>query len=339
MSTDDTGQTLVFSFDGTGNEPADADGFKQDESISNVFKLHILLGGGIEPQPAVRTRSGRLQTASSYYNGIGTRQDGATIPLLGRLYSAGRRMVKPRCPGPDLQRCRRSRSSTRPKRTLTAAYRPGDKIVVVRLQPGRSAGAQVRHRVAGSRRAPDGGLPRRFRHRRRRHGRHHLERSWSSNKALCTNGCERAVPRRRHRRGSRGVYTNADRVRCQRREAGHGNLVPRRAPATSAAATGTTALSDLTLVFMAASCQRVPRRRPRRHGRGLPPRERARRLAATRSRPAPSSPRTTSPWSHASMPGFTPIHASTRPCSTGTCARSAAATATVRAHYPSCTTR
>ena len=84
------GQTLVFSFDGTGNEPADADGFKQDESISNVFKLHFLLGGGIEPQPPMRTRSGHRQMAF-YYNGIGTRQDGATIPPLGRLYSAGRR--------------------------------------------------------------------------------------------------------------------------------------------------------------------------------------------------------------------------------------------------------
>ena len=45
------GNTLVFSFDGTGNEPADAEGFRQDESISNVLKLHLLLGGGIDPQP------------------------------------------------------------------------------------------------------------------------------------------------------------------------------------------------------------------------------------------------------------------------------------------------
>ena len=38
-------RTLVFSFDGTGNEPQDATGFKQDESVSNVLKLHILMGG------------------------------------------------------------------------------------------------------------------------------------------------------------------------------------------------------------------------------------------------------------------------------------------------------
>ncbi len=41
-------RTLVFSFDGTGNEPHDATGFKQDESVSNVLKLHVLMGGGLE---------------------------------------------------------------------------------------------------------------------------------------------------------------------------------------------------------------------------------------------------------------------------------------------------
>ena len=34
-------KTLVFSFDGTGNEPSDADEFQEDESISNILKLHI----------------------------------------------------------------------------------------------------------------------------------------------------------------------------------------------------------------------------------------------------------------------------------------------------------
>lgn len=37
------GNTLVFSFDGTDKEPADAEGFRQDESISNILKLHVLL--------------------------------------------------------------------------------------------------------------------------------------------------------------------------------------------------------------------------------------------------------------------------------------------------------
>ena len=45
------GRTLVFSFDGTGNEPSDAEGFEHDESISNVLKLHVLMGGGLKAEP------------------------------------------------------------------------------------------------------------------------------------------------------------------------------------------------------------------------------------------------------------------------------------------------
>ena len=44
--TDQETKTLVFSFDGTGNEPIDAGKFEEDESISNVMKLHVLMGGG-----------------------------------------------------------------------------------------------------------------------------------------------------------------------------------------------------------------------------------------------------------------------------------------------------
>lgn len=132
--------TLVFSFDGTGNEPADADDFEDDESISNVLKLHILLGGGIDPQPPVRTRSGRAQKAY-YYNGIGTRQDGATIPLLGRLYSAGKRVVN-RAWAPtfgDVQQILAEAEAD-----LAAAYAPGDKILVF----GFSRGAALARKFA-----------------------------------------------------------------------------------------------------------------------------------------------------------------------------------------------
>lgn len=41
-------RTLVFNFDGTGNEPSDAGEFAEDESINNVLKLHVLMGGGLE---------------------------------------------------------------------------------------------------------------------------------------------------------------------------------------------------------------------------------------------------------------------------------------------------
>lgn len=139
MAPKDAGQTLVFSFDGTGNEPADADG-KQDESISNVFKLHILLGGGIEPQPPVQTRSGRQQKAF-YYNGIGTRQDGATIPLLGRLYSAGRRMVNLAL-APTFSDVQQILAEA--EADLTDAYQPGDRIAVF----GFSRGAALARKFA-----------------------------------------------------------------------------------------------------------------------------------------------------------------------------------------------
>ena len=80
-------RTLVFSFDGTGNEPRDATGFKEDESISNVLKLHVLMGGGLdEDRTSTHTPQGEDQI-TYYYNGIGTREDGETIPLVGWFVS------------------------------------------------------------------------------------------------------------------------------------------------------------------------------------------------------------------------------------------------------------
>ena len=137
-------KTLIFSFDGTGSEPADAEGFRQDESISNILKLHVLLGGGIDAQsptrPPTRTRSGRSQTAF-YYNGIGTRQDGATVPLLGRLYSAGRRVVNLALAPvfSDAQQILEEAAAD-----LAEAYAPGDRIAVF----GFSRGAALARKFA-----------------------------------------------------------------------------------------------------------------------------------------------------------------------------------------------
>ena len=82
------GRTLVFSFDGTGNEPSDAEGFEHDESISNVLKLHVLMGGGLsgDDRTATTTPDGAEQL-TYYYNGIGTRETGEHIPLVGWLVS------------------------------------------------------------------------------------------------------------------------------------------------------------------------------------------------------------------------------------------------------------
>jgi hypothetical protein len=69
-----TAKTLIFNFDGTGSEPRDAqqfssDYFKEDSSISNTLKLHLLLGGKLDDSPATRFK----HQLSFYYQGIGTK--------------------------------------------------------------------------------------------------------------------------------------------------------------------------------------------------------------------------------------------------------------------------
>ena len=86
--------TLIFSFDGTGNEPADAGDFIEDESITNILKLHLLLGGGMQPDGKVVGCGAKKQKAF-YYNGIGTRENGKSIPWLGQVVSAVNMMFAP----------------------------------------------------------------------------------------------------------------------------------------------------------------------------------------------------------------------------------------------------
>lgn len=93
MRNNQNPRTLVFSFDGTGNEPSDAVGFNQDESISNVLKLHILMGGGLEEDRSNTYTNENEPQLTFYYNGIGTREDGETIPLVGGLVTKARRVI------------------------------------------------------------------------------------------------------------------------------------------------------------------------------------------------------------------------------------------------------
>ena len=79
-------KTIVFNFDGTGNEPSDAGEFLEDESITNVLKLHLLLGGGMGEDGAV-LGDGEGRQLAFYYNGIGTREAGRSVPWLGRVVS------------------------------------------------------------------------------------------------------------------------------------------------------------------------------------------------------------------------------------------------------------
>ncbi|MDD9302196.1 MAG: DUF2235 domain-containing protein [Desulfobacter sp.] len=64
---------IILCFDGTCNDPSDARQKKnlkmeiKDNSVSNIFKLHLLLGGGVT--------KGEARVAgqkSFYYSGVGT---------------------------------------------------------------------------------------------------------------------------------------------------------------------------------------------------------------------------------------------------------------------------
>ena len=60
-------KNLIFCFDGTCNDPADANNFFEDGSISNVLKLHLLFGGNLQDKP-----KNNGEQRSFYYSGIGT---------------------------------------------------------------------------------------------------------------------------------------------------------------------------------------------------------------------------------------------------------------------------
>lgn len=86
-------RTLISSFDGTGNEPCDAEKFEHDESISNVLKLHILMGGGLAGDMTETQTPGGAPQETWYYNGIGTRDNGEDIPLVGWLVAKASAVV------------------------------------------------------------------------------------------------------------------------------------------------------------------------------------------------------------------------------------------------------
>ena len=68
-------KVLIFNFDGTGNEPEDAvqevkdSGEFEDESITNVLKFHLLLGGALKKGENQALPGGNR---TFYYNGVGT---------------------------------------------------------------------------------------------------------------------------------------------------------------------------------------------------------------------------------------------------------------------------
>ncbi len=68
---------LIFNFDGTGNEPQDAQqdikkGKKEDDNITNILKFHLLCGGNLHTDRRNGTSSHSSIKHCFYYQGVGT---------------------------------------------------------------------------------------------------------------------------------------------------------------------------------------------------------------------------------------------------------------------------
>jgi len=69
-------KVLIFNFDGTSNDPQDAvqeinkSGEIADDSITNILKFHLLLGGNLKKENTPIVDAGGSR--SLYYNGVGT---------------------------------------------------------------------------------------------------------------------------------------------------------------------------------------------------------------------------------------------------------------------------
>ncbi len=68
-------KTLIFCFDGTCNDPGDVKNYAEDQSITNILKLHILFGGTIPTSGRTLQVKDGLEQRSFYYSGVGTRGD------------------------------------------------------------------------------------------------------------------------------------------------------------------------------------------------------------------------------------------------------------------------
>ncbi len=136
--TNQNPKTLVFSFDGTGNEPIDVGKFEEDESISNVMKLHVLMGGGLHEDKSETVTPGGHRQIMHYYNGIGTRENGISIPLLGRLRKIINMAIAPKF-GDAARILREAKDDFN-----NSGYEKGDKVVVF----GFSRGAALARKFA-----------------------------------------------------------------------------------------------------------------------------------------------------------------------------------------------
>ena len=84
-------KTIAISFDGTGNEPSDVAGFTKDESISNVLKMHVLMGGSSEGGRSDTTTPSGDPQCTFYYSGIGTSHKVRRVRPMSRSFHKARR--------------------------------------------------------------------------------------------------------------------------------------------------------------------------------------------------------------------------------------------------------
>ena len=119
---------LIFCFDGTSNDPADATqeetstGGVEDNGVSNVLKLHLLLGGDLKDGNAHN-----LPQLSLYYPGVGTYGN-----KLKRIINSGLALKDP------------GRIIKEAKKDLVSHHQPGDKIFIF----GFSRGAAIARKFA-----------------------------------------------------------------------------------------------------------------------------------------------------------------------------------------------
>ena len=69
---------LIFNFDGTSNEPSDAEqsinenGVKEDDNITNILKFHLLCGGNLKSTSGQASGWEDSNQKCFYYHGVGT---------------------------------------------------------------------------------------------------------------------------------------------------------------------------------------------------------------------------------------------------------------------------
>lgn len=126
-------KTICFSFDGTGNEPKDVRGFTKDESISNVLKMHVLMGGGAEGGRSDTTTPSGEPQCTFYYSGIGTSHLAKKAKQTGRTFRSLQNALNMFW-APEWGDA--GRILTEAHQDLSNTYRTGDRVLVFGFSRG-----------------------------------------------------------------------------------------------------------------------------------------------------------------------------------------------------------